>query len=110
MSAYTAYRDIQGIIYVNEINKNRLIRTDELHKFSDGTLNHVRTARNDIDRGIKMDYFPKRKWSKQDKNRARVIINAIDKMLRDRRLMRSLEKFVGGREYRNDLRLLEWTI
>ncbi|GKC42661.1 hypothetical protein Tco_1060383, partial [Tanacetum coccineum] len=44
-----------------EMNRNRLMRTDELHKFSDGTLNHVRTALNDIDRGIEMDYLPKRK-------------------------------------------------
>ncbi|GJS63939.1 hypothetical protein Tco_0678503 [Tanacetum coccineum] len=49
MTTYTAYPDIQGIIYVDEMNRNRLMRTDELHKFSDGTLNHVRTALNDID-------------------------------------------------------------
>ncbi|GJW89396.1 hypothetical protein Tco_0164736 [Tanacetum coccineum] len=49
MTAYTSYPDIQGIIYVDEMNKNRLMRTDELYKFSDGTLNHVRTALNDID-------------------------------------------------------------
>ncbi|GJT97916.1 hypothetical protein Tco_1093434 [Tanacetum coccineum] len=46
---------------LDEMNRNRLMCTDELHKFSDGTLNHVRTALNDIDRGIKMDYLPKRK-------------------------------------------------
>nr|GEV59405.1 hypothetical protein [Tanacetum cinerariifolium] len=82
---------------------NRLMLTDELHKFSDGTLNHVRIALNDIAAGFQMEYLPKRKWSKQDKQRARVIINAIDKKLRDRRLMRSLEKFVGGRPYKGDL-------
>ncbi|GJQ91690.1 hypothetical protein Tco_0002829 [Tanacetum coccineum] len=110
MTAYTAYPDIQGIIYVDEMNKNHLMRTDELHKFSDGTLNHVYTNLNDIDRGIEMDYLPKRKWSKQDKKRACVMINAFDKKLRDRRLMRSLEKFVSGRPYGGDLRLLELTI
>nr|GEZ31632.1 hypothetical protein [Tanacetum cinerariifolium] len=94
----------------NEMNKNRLMRTDELHKFSDGILNHVRTALNDIATWIEMDYLPKRKWSKQDKQRARVMINAIDKKLRDRRLMRNVEKFVGGRPYGGDLRLLERTI
>ncbi|GKB44574.1 hypothetical protein Tco_0889516, partial [Tanacetum coccineum] len=67
MNPYTAYPDIQGIIYEDEMNRNRLMRTDELHKFSDGILNHVRTALNDIDRGIDMEYFPKRKWSKQHK-------------------------------------------
>ncbi|GJS67107.1 hypothetical protein Tco_0828412 [Tanacetum coccineum] len=86
------------------------MRTNELHKFSDGTLYHVRTALNDIVLGIKMEYLPKRKQSKQDRQRARVMINAIDKKVRDRRLMRSLEKFVGGRPYGGDLRLLERTI
>ncbi|GJR84397.1 hypothetical protein Tco_0155182 [Tanacetum coccineum] len=107
---YTTYHDIQSIIYQDDMNRNRLMRTDELHKFSDGTLNHVRTSLNDIATGIQMEYLPKRKWSKQDKQRARVMIKAIDKKLKDRRLMRSLEKFVGGRPYRGDLRLLQRTI
>ncbi|GJT01809.1 hypothetical protein Tco_0822978 [Tanacetum coccineum] len=107
---YTAYRDIQGIIYQDDMDRNRLMRTDELHKFSDGTLNHVRTSLNDIATGIQMEYLPKRKWTKQDKQRARVMIKAIDKKLKYRRLMRSLEKFVGGRPYRGDLRLLQRTI
>ncbi|GJW78570.1 hypothetical protein Tco_0140252 [Tanacetum coccineum] len=110
MTPYTAYPVIQGIIYEDEMNRNRLMRTDELYKFSDGTLNYVRTALNDIALGIKMEYLPKRKWSKQDRQRARVMINAINKKLRDRRLMISLEKFVGRRPYGGDLRLLERTI
>ncbi|GJW85053.1 hypothetical protein Tco_0158198 [Tanacetum coccineum] len=110
MTPYTAYPDIQGIIYEDGMNRNRLMHIDELHKFSDGTLNHVRTALNDIAIGLQMDYLPKRKWSKQDKQRTCVMINAIDKKLRDRRLMRNLEKFVGGRHYGGDLRLLERTI
>nr|GEY68796.1 hypothetical protein [Tanacetum cinerariifolium] len=60
MTPYSAYPDIQGIIYEDEMNKNRLMRTDELHKFSDGTLNHVRTALNDIATGIETDYLPNR--------------------------------------------------
>ncbi|GKA01836.1 hypothetical protein Tco_0674501 [Tanacetum coccineum] len=110
MTPYTAYPDIQVIIYQDDMERNRLIRTEELHKFSDDTLNYVRTALNDIATGIQMEYLPKRKWSKQDKQRARVMINAIDKKLRDRRLMRSLENFVGGRPYEGDLWLLERTI
>ncbi|GJT96345.1 hypothetical protein Tco_1091863 [Tanacetum coccineum] len=78
--------------------------------FSDDTLNHVCNALNDIALGIEMGYLPKRKQSKQDMQRARVMINAIDKKLRDRRLMRSLEKFVSGRPYGGDLWLLERTI
>ncbi|GKC21654.1 hypothetical protein Tco_1023804 [Tanacetum coccineum] len=65
------------------VKRKKLMRADELHKFSDGTLNDVRSALHDID---------------------------IDKQLYPRRLLRNLKKFVGGREYGNDLRLLERTI
>ncbi|GJT12063.1 hypothetical protein Tco_0859105 [Tanacetum coccineum] len=60
-TAYTAYSDPQGVIYKDQNNKNRLMRTDELHKFNDGTLNDVRTALHDIASGIRMEYLPKRK-------------------------------------------------
>ncbi|GKC27516.1 hypothetical protein Tco_1034810, partial [Tanacetum coccineum] len=110
MTPYTTYHDIQGIIYQDEVDRNRLMCMDELHKFSNGTLNHVCTALNDIATGIQMEYLTKRKWSKQDNQRARVMINVIDKKLKDGRLMRSQEKFVGGRPYGGDLRLLQRTI
>ncbi|GJQ96432.1 hypothetical protein Tco_0007571 [Tanacetum coccineum] len=58
---------VQGIIYQDDIDRNRLMRTDELHKFSDGTLNHVCTSLNYIATGIQMEYLLKRKWTKQDK-------------------------------------------
>ncbi|GJR83634.1 hypothetical protein Tco_0154419 [Tanacetum coccineum] len=76
----------------------------------DFMLNYVRTALHDITSGIRMEYLPKRKWSGLDKRRARVMIKDIDKQLFQRRVMRNLEKFVGGREYEEDLRLLERTI
>ncbi|GJR77611.1 hypothetical protein Tco_0089976 [Tanacetum coccineum] len=103
----TAYSDPQEAIYVDQNNRNRLMCTDELHKFSDGTLDSVQTALHDITSRIRMEYLPKKKWSRLDKRRARVIIHNIDNLLYERRLMRNLEKFVGGIEYENDLRLLE---
>nr|GEV38927.1 hypothetical protein [Tanacetum cinerariifolium] len=78
--------------------------------FSDGTFNYVRSALYDIAKGIRIEYLPKRKWSGLDKQRAWVMIQDINKKLYERRLMKNLEKFVGGREYENDLRLLERTI
>ncbi|GKC39133.1 hypothetical protein Tco_1051517, partial [Tanacetum coccineum] len=45
--AYTPYSDPRGFIYENKDKKNRLMRLDELHKFSDGTLDDVQTALND---------------------------------------------------------------
>nr|GEY48222.1 hypothetical protein [Tanacetum cinerariifolium] len=56
--AYTAYSNLRGFIYQNKDKMNRLIRIDEQHKFSDGTLTDVRTALDDRLKGIRMQYFP----------------------------------------------------
>ncbi|GKC01227.1 hypothetical protein Tco_0987363, partial [Tanacetum coccineum] len=109
-TAYTSHSDPHGIIYVDQFKRKRLMHTDELHKFSDGTLNDVRTALHDITTGIRMEYLPMRKWSNLDKKRAQVMVQDIDKQLYQRRLMWNLEMFVGGRIYGKDLRLLERTI
>nr|GEY00291.1 hypothetical protein [Tanacetum cinerariifolium] len=109
-TTYTAYSDPKGVIYKDQVNRNRSMHAIELHKFSDGAFNDVRSALHAIAKGIRMEYLPKRKWSGLDKRRSRVMIQDIDKQLYERRLMQNLEKFIGGREYENDLRLLEWTI
>ncbi|GJU53626.1 hypothetical protein Tco_1227340 [Tanacetum coccineum] len=102
--------DLQGFIYLNKDKKNILMRIDELHKFSDGTLDDVPTALNDRLKGIRMEYLPKTIWRQSDRERAKAMIQAIEKMLKSRRIMRSLERFVGGRSYEGDLRLLQRTI
>ncbi|GJX20086.1 hypothetical protein Tco_0222763 [Tanacetum coccineum] len=71
--AYTPYSDPRGFIYENKDKKNRLMRIDELHKFSDGTLDDVRTALNDRLKGIRMEYLPQTFWSQRDKANAREI-------------------------------------
>ncbi|GJT44154.1 hypothetical protein Tco_0952869 [Tanacetum coccineum] len=108
--AYPPLPDPRGFIYENKDKKNRLMRIDELHKFSDGTLDDVRTALNDRLKGIRMEYLPQTFWSQRDKANAGAMIQAIDKRLKTRRIMRSLERFVGGRPYGGDLRLLQRTI
>nr|GEZ02854.1 hypothetical protein [Tanacetum cinerariifolium] len=60
--AYTAYSNPQGFIYQNKDKQNRLMRIDELHKFSDGTLTDVRTALDDHLKGIQMQYLPQTIW------------------------------------------------
>ncbi|GKC61947.1 hypothetical protein Tco_1089545 [Tanacetum coccineum] len=107
---YTAYKNPQGIIYQDKFKRNRLIRSDELYKFCDGILTYVRRVLHDIANNLRMDYLPKRIWSNLDRKRSRIMIKVIDQQLFERRLMRNLEKFVGGREYGNDFRLLKRTI
>nr|GEX88281.1 hypothetical protein [Tanacetum cinerariifolium] len=63
-----------------------------------GTLNDVRNALDDHLKGIRMQYLPTTIWKRGDKARAAAMIQVIDKMLKTRRIMRSLERFVGGRQ------------
>nr|GFB49881.1 hypothetical protein [Tanacetum cinerariifolium] len=95
--AYTAYSNPRGFIYQKKDKKNKLMRIDELQKFSNGTLNDVRNALDDHLKGIRMQYLPTTIWRKRDKDRAAAMIQVIDKVLKTRRIMRSLERFVGGR-------------
>nr|GEY77996.1 reverse transcriptase domain-containing protein [Tanacetum cinerariifolium] len=90
--AYTAYSNPRGFIYQNKDKKNRLMRIDELHRFSDGTITDVRTALDDRLKGIRMQYLPQSIWKKSDKDRAAAMIQAIDKRLKTRRIMGSLER------------------
>ncbi|GJZ50813.1 putative reverse transcriptase domain-containing protein [Tanacetum coccineum] len=52
---YTTYSNPKGFIYQNKDKKNRLMRIDELHKFSDGTLTDVRSALDDILKRIRIE-------------------------------------------------------
>nr|GEU34498.1 hypothetical protein [Tanacetum cinerariifolium] len=96
MILYTAYKNPQRIIYQDKFQKYRLMRLDELYKFCNGTLSSVRTVLHDIASSLEIDYLPQRHWSNLEKKRSRIMIKAIDKFLFERRLMRNLEKFVGG--------------
>nr|GEU32705.1 hypothetical protein [Tanacetum cinerariifolium] len=104
--AYIACSNPRGFLYQNKDKQNRLMQIDELHKFSDGTLTDVRTTLDDRLKGIRMKYLPQTIWKKNDKERAASMIQAIDKQLKTRRIMRSLERFVGGRLYEGDFRML----
>nr|GFB24848.1 hypothetical protein [Tanacetum cinerariifolium] len=77
---------------------------------TDGTLNDVRNALDDRLKGIQMQYLPTTIWRRGEKDRAAAMIQVIEKMLKTRRIMRSLEKFVGGRLYEGDFRMLQRTI
>nr|GEW02454.1 hypothetical protein [Tanacetum cinerariifolium] len=62
---------------------------------SDGTFNDVRTTLDDRLKGIRMKYLPQAIWRRSNKERAAAMIQAIDKQIKTRRIMRSLEKFIG---------------
>nr|GEU83524.1 hypothetical protein [Tanacetum cinerariifolium] len=55
---YTPYQDPQRFIYVDNKGRNRFMRSDELYKFSDGTLIGFRTLLDDITKNILIEYMP----------------------------------------------------
>nr|GEV96395.1 hypothetical protein [Tanacetum cinerariifolium] len=82
------------------------MRRDDDKLYNDGTLTDVRTALDDRLKGIQMKYLPQTIWRKSDKERASAMIQAIDNLLKTRRIMRSLERSVGGILYEGDFRML----
>ncbi|GJV19684.1 hypothetical protein Tco_1368704 [Tanacetum coccineum] len=60
LTPYTAYKNPQGINYQDNYKRNRLMRSDELYKFYDGTLSSVRRVLHDIASNMEIDYLPKR--------------------------------------------------
>ncbi|GKA33691.1 hypothetical protein Tco_0720120 [Tanacetum coccineum] len=76
---YTPSYDPPGIVYEDLDKQKRVLRADELYKFSDGTLKSVR-----------------------DKNTHRL----NDKQLREREIIRNLERLVGARELEMDYKLM----
>ncbi|GJY96618.1 hypothetical protein Tco_0513528 [Tanacetum coccineum] len=98
--------------YQKQINvtKPDTTRPDLRKRHFDGTLTRLLSSPEDITKNIDMDYLPKRRWSTLEKKRDHFMIKDINKLLKERRMMRSLEKFVGGRLYGTDLRLLQRTI
>ncbi|GKD57730.1 hypothetical protein Tco_1291117 [Tanacetum coccineum] len=100
-------------LQINDIEDMLILKvdaSDELYKFSDGTLTRLLSSLEDITKNIDMTYLPKRRWSNLENKRAHFMIKDINKLLKERRIMRSLEKFIGGRLFETDLRMLQRTI
>ncbi|GKD55648.1 hypothetical protein Tco_1289035, partial [Tanacetum coccineum] len=97
------------VIYEDKLKRKRLMRIDELYKFSDSTLTLVRNTMNQMLKNLRLGYnkaMNKRKWTATDQKRNHIMIKDINQQLLHKRIMRSLEKFVGGRDYESDYRLL----
>ncbi|GJS53766.1 hypothetical protein Tco_0627128 [Tanacetum coccineum] len=86
---------------------------DELYKFSDGTLKSVRDEIHHRVLDFRMDYnteMPKRKWTVVDRKRSGLMIELIDKQLREREIIINLERLVGTRELEMDYKLMTHTV
>ncbi|GKD95060.1 hypothetical protein Tco_1374897 [Tanacetum coccineum] len=100
-------------VYEDLNKQKRVMRADELYKFSDGTLKLVRDELYHRVFNFCLGYNTKmsrRKWSAIDKRRLELMIELIDKQMQERRIIRNLERLVGERELEMDYRLMHRTV
>nr|GEX54165.1 hypothetical protein [Tanacetum cinerariifolium] len=89
------------------------LRANELYKFSDGTLKSVYDELHHRVFDFRLDYkteMPTRKWTAVDRKRSGLMIELIDKKLRERKIIRNLERLVGAQELEMDYKLMTLTI
>nr|GFA96490.1 hypothetical protein [Tanacetum cinerariifolium] len=90
--------DIVDFIVALHLDKQKqVLRADELYKFSDGILKSVRGKIHHIVLDFHLDYnpeMPKRKWTVVDPKRSGLMIELIDKQLREREIIRNLERLL----------------
>ncbi|GJR33974.1 hypothetical protein Tco_1209658 [Tanacetum coccineum] len=113
LQPYTPSYDPPGIVYEDLDKQKRVLRADELYKFSDGTLKSVRDKIHHRVLDFLLDYNtekPKRKWTAVDRKRLGLMIELIDKQLREREIIRNLERLVGARELEMDYKLMTCTV
>ncbi|GJS77658.1 hypothetical protein Tco_0727539 [Tanacetum coccineum] len=106
---YTIFHKSRCVVYLNKDEKKHLTRDDELYKFGDGTLKNVCDKLAYMLHNFVFSYndgMPNRSRTDKDQRRTTSMLEKIKKTLLTRRIMRSLECFVGGRKIKMDYRLL----
>ncbi|GJU70314.1 hypothetical protein Tco_1256573 [Tanacetum coccineum] len=110
---YTIVPKLRAVIYRDGNDQRKLMRLNEIHKFSDGTLTRIMEKLDHMVKDFHLFEYNKsmetRKWLEDDKRRSKDFITAIEKRLQIRRIFRSLESFVGGRIRDIDYRLINRT-
>nr|GFD15905.1 hypothetical protein [Tanacetum cinerariifolium] len=90
-----------------------MMRFNEIHKFSDGTLQQIDEALdyrvkefriNRMNPGLNIRF-----WTRKDVDWCKSFMFAIQRRLRTRRIFCNLESFVGGCVKKGDYRLLKRT-
>nr|GEV78414.1 putative ribonuclease H-like domain-containing protein [Tanacetum cinerariifolium] len=98
---YTVIEYPMAVIYRDKYEVQMMMRFNERHKFSDGTLLQIDEA---LDYKVKEFRINRlnpclntRFWTRKDVDRCNAFMFAIQRRLRTRRIFRNLKSFVGGR-------------
>ncbi|GKD05786.1 hypothetical protein Tco_1180760 [Tanacetum coccineum] len=110
---FTVIDSPRAVTFRDKYGVQMIMRFNEIHKFSDGTLHQIDEA---LDYRVKEFRVNRRNpgldtrfWTKKDVDRSKEFMFAIQKRLKTRRIFRNLESFVGGRIREGDYRLLKRT-
>ncbi|GJR43034.1 hypothetical protein Tco_1311137 [Tanacetum coccineum] len=110
---YTIIESPRAVIFPVNNNERKIMRFNEIYKFSDGTLKRILET---LDYNVKEFKIKRlnsgmntRFWTEKDVTRSKEFITAIERRLKTRRIYRNLECFVGGRVRDIDYRLLQRT-
>ncbi|GKC80293.1 hypothetical protein Tco_1131067 [Tanacetum coccineum] len=96
---YTTIESPRAVVFHVRNNERKIVRFNEIYKFSDGTLTNILEA---LDYRVK-EYKVNRLnlgmntlfWTDKDVTRSKEFIHSIEQRLKTRRIFRNLECFVG---------------
>ncbi|GKD42397.1 hypothetical protein Tco_1267042 [Tanacetum coccineum] len=98
---YTIIHNSRAIIYRDRNDQKKMMRENEVHKFSNGTLTRILEKLDHMVKDFRLFKFnsgmENRIWSEDDKRRSKEFIEVIERRLKIRRIFRNLEGFVSGR-------------
>ncbi|GJX55658.1 hypothetical protein Tco_0285555 [Tanacetum coccineum] len=107
---YTIIESPRVVVFPVNNNERKIMRFNEIYKFSDGTLTRILEA---LDYRVKKFKIKRlnpgmntRFWTQKDMTRSKEFIAAIERRLKTRRIYRNLECFVGGHVRDIDYKLL----
>ncbi|GJS30574.1 hypothetical protein Tco_0491194 [Tanacetum coccineum] len=107
---YIIIESPRAVVFPVSNNEWKIMRFNEIYKFSDGTLTNIMEALDYKVKEYKVNRFNPgmntRFWTAKDVTRSKEFIHAIKQRLKTRRIFRNLECFVGGRVRDIDYRLL----
>ncbi|GJX61126.1 retrovirus-related pol polyprotein from transposon TNT 1-94 [Tanacetum coccineum] len=110
---YTIIFKPRAVIYKDRDDNRKMMRINEVHKFSDGTLTRIKGKLDFMVKDFKLFKFNKgienRKWTEDGKRRNEDFIEVIERRLKIRRIFQSQESFVGGRLRDIDCKLISRT-
>ncbi|GJY18025.1 hypothetical protein Tco_0389516 [Tanacetum coccineum] len=113
MHDYKILDSPRAVVFRDKYGMQMIMRFNEIHKFSDGTLQQIDEALdyrvkefrvNKVNPGLNTRF-----WTMNDVIKSKQFMFAIQKRLKLRRIFRNLESFVGGRIREGDYRLLQRT-